>query len=424
MPTCPDTHPNPRRSGPALSPGEPLCRSRFCVLSHVFPPAESGQAVVLYRLLCGVPADDYVLVCRGWDGSPAATLPAQRATQALPGRYVSVGPQGGWRHSQPVPSGRAVRFAGGVLSLLSQACSIARLARREHLGAIVACSGDLWDLPVGYLASVLSGRRFIAYVFDDYVYQWTHARQRWLANQLAPIVLRGAGGVIVPNEFLVDEYQRRYAVTPVVVRNPCAGPEVRTSLLPWPRRPGEVRILYTGAIYHAHFNAFRNLLGAISQVGDAYVRLHLYTGQTESVLRGEGIAGPVVYHHHVPATEAETLQREADILFLPLAFGGEIPRVVRTSAPGKMGEYLASGRPVLAHVPHDSFVSWFFRLHGCGVVVDRLDPVALATGIRQIAQGGEARERWGRNAQLHARAEFLPDVARARFLAVLARVSR
>ncbi|HYE16132.1 MAG TPA: hypothetical protein VD968_16965 [Pyrinomonadaceae bacterium] len=105
------------------------------------------------------------------------------------------------------------------------------------------------------------------------------------------------------------------------------------------------------------------------------MKLHAYTTQRAEELAGRGIGGPaVVFHPHLSVAEMPGVQRRADLLFLPLAFESPYPDLVRTSAPVKFGEYLASRRPVLVHAPPRSFISWYCREHDCGLVVDESDP--------------------------------------------------
>ncbi|HYE16131.1 MAG TPA: hypothetical protein VD968_16960, partial [Pyrinomonadaceae bacterium] len=109
-----------------------------------------------------------------------------------------------------------------------------------------------------------------------------------------------------------------------------------------PRPDGEVRIVYTGAIYEAHYDAFRNLLAALERLGRPEVKLHAYTTQRAEEMAGRGIGGPaVVFHPHLSVAEMPGVQRRADLLFLPLAVESPYPDLVRTSAPVKFGEYLA-----------------------------------------------------------------------------------
>ncbi len=83
-----------------------------------------------------------------------------------------------------------------------------------------------------------------------------------------------------------------------------------------------------------------------------------------------------------------------------------------------MGEYLASGRPVLAHAPADSYVTWNLREHGCGIVVDEPDASKLADAIRRLMDDGELRRRLTENARVRA-VDFSVETARAGFLKLL-----
>jgi glycosyltransferase involved in cell wall biosynthesis len=113
------------------------------------------------------------------------------------------------------------------------------------------------------------------------------------------------------------------------------------------------------------------------------------------------------------------VQQQADILFLGLAFDSPIPEVIRTSAPGKMGEYLGSGRPILVHAPPDSFLSWYFKKEEWGMVVDQKDATVLGRGIERLLEDGRLRKRLVQNALSCARRDFSLRKARNELLRVL-----
>ena len=106
------------------------------------------------------------------------------------------------------------------------------------------------------------------------------------------------------------------------------------------------------------------------------------------------------------------IQRQAQVLFLPFAFHSPYPEVVRTSAPAKMAEYLAARRPILVHAPADSFVSHYFKRHGCGIVVDEPQPAAVAQALARILDDGALREQLSASAWQRACEDFHPDRAR------------
>lgn len=306
------------------------------------------------------------------------------------------------------------------MGVWGRARQIGEIARKERLGLIVACSGDLVDLPASCLAARRAEIPFVPYLFDDYLYQWTGS-MRAAARRMEPWVMKHAKAVIVPNEYLRDEYAKRYGVRATVVRNPCPLPDLAAlDAVPRVFPPEGIAIVYTGAVYHAHYDAFRNLVAAIRRLGRPDIRLHLYTAQTAEEIGRIGLAGsPVVHHPHIPPAEVPAVLRQADILFLPLGFDTPIPEVIRTSAPGKTGEYLSVGRPILVHAPEDSFVSWYFRENRCGLVVDRSDPDLLSASIRRLFSDGDLRAGLGARARSAAEKDFEVGAVRILFVEAL-----
>jgi glycosyltransferase involved in cell wall biosynthesis len=355
---------------------------KIAVLSHIVPPAPSGQATVLYRLLKALPPDRYTLLTRMPDTPYAQD---ERATEKLPGEY---------RHLKPFLQVPVLKFAilkelaillNAFLGILARSCQITAAIRKGNFCLLIACTGDLYDLPAGYVASVKTRTPFVPYVFDDYIYQW-NGIYRSLARYFEPHIMRYSRGVLVTNEFMRREYHDRYGIEGTVIHNPCELPSLQE--LDRKERildPDRKHIVYTGAIYHAQLDSFLILIEAIGLLGRDDIIVDIFTSQSESSLRKEGITGPMVrFHPHIHSSMVPCVLRQADILFLPLAFHSAIPEVIRTSAPGKTGEYLSVGRPILVHAPRDSFLSWFFREHACGLVVDECDPQALCSAIQEL----------------------------------------
>ena len=143
------------------------------------------------------------------------------------------------------------------------------------------------------------------------------------------------------------------------------------------------------------------------------VEFHAYTNSSPSFLANHGIGPPLLVHPAVSNDESLALERSADLLFLPLAFSSPIPDIINTSAPGKMGEYLASSRAVLVHAPAKSFLSWYCRRHTCAVVVDVAEVDSLHDAILTLMQTPADRNRIAQNAWERARVDFhLPAVSK------------
>ena len=382
-------------------------KQKIAILSHILPPSPSGQATVLYRLLSTWAADKYCLISReNYHDIRNDTA----ATERLPGRYYHL------RAQLQFPLLNVFKFCrfSSAVSILweiyGRARQVKRVIQKENSELLIGCTGDLYDLPSGYLAARWTRVPFFSYIFDDYIYQWT-GFYRTIAKRLEPPILKRSRTVIVTNEYMQKEYMRRYGLKSAIIHNPCPLPHLvdldRAEKVFDGKR---TNIVYTGSIYRAHYDAFRNLIAATHRLEKDDVRLHLFTAQPESELREKGIGGAqVVYHSHISALEVPKVLRQADVLFLPLAFNSPIPELIRTSAPGKMAEYFSAGRPVLAHAPRDSFVSWFIRHNRCGVVVDRNIPEILSQQIESLVSDDTLKTKISSRARKMAERYFSID---------------
>jgi glycosyltransferase involved in cell wall biosynthesis len=391
---------------------------KFALVSHVLPPSWSGQSMMIYRLLKDLDAEAYCLI----SSEDYSDTSDNNYSEKLSGRYYHLRPESHiergsrYRHLQ--------NLANIMLGIVQRATNIHRIVRQEKCDAVVACTGgyDLLDLPAGYVASRMARVPFYPFVLDYYSYQW-HTHNKWgsyprLARWMERFMMRQAEGIIALNEFMVDELRDRYGARASLVRNPCDVSEYENNG-PAARATAEFRIVFTGAIYEAHYDAFRNLIEAVRKLNRSDITLHFYTAQSPADLAKQGISGPIVYHPHEPLNAMPAIQQRADILFLPLAFASPYPQIVKTSAPTKLGEYLAVRRPILVHAPADSFLTWYFRRHGCGEVVDRLDPKALADAIERILCNHTLQRNITNRAWERAREDFDLPAARNAFLEIV-----
>jgi glycosyltransferase involved in cell wall biosynthesis len=392
---------------------------KFAFVAEHLPPSTqwAGQTSVIRRLLEPLDPGSYCLVSRvDYDAEPYATAPNR-----LPARYHHVGEPFARRAvASPLDAARA--WCGAVGNLAAAVAGTAVAVRRERCEAIVASTDTAPDLPIGYAVSRILRIPYYAYLFDDYLTKW-HDRPRSMravAQRMEPALLRGAAGVIVANDDLRDELERRYGVRATVIRNSVdLEPYEREDADPPPFGGEEVRLVFTGAVYWAQYDAMRNLVAALESLPEVNARLHLYTPSPPRELAEAGVSGPVVLHAQQPSSAMPSLQREAHVLFLPLAFERPYSDFIRTAAPAKMGEFLAARRPILVHAPADSFVSSYFREHECGLVVDEPEPAKLAAAVQRLATDAGLRERLAERAWERARADYDLAGARQAFAGVL-----
>lgn len=367
-------------------PTASVCRGPVAFLSHTLPPAGGGQAVALGRLLGGIDPAAYRLVTS--DRRPMVTSDADRPAGRVPPPWFL-------RRLRRVGRLQPAVFAAMVAW---RARSVARLLERERCSAIVGCSGgDLVDIPAAVAASRLARIPAFLYYFDDYRHQWQAQGLPWHArttNRLRDAVeaeaLAGAAGIIVPNECLAEDVRSRIAAPVAIVRNPVDTADYATRRGRHAHPHAARRVVYTGAVYEAQGAALRTAAVAIDVLRAAGrdVALHLYTPDAPTRLQAQGIPGSVVVHPAVTQAEAAEIQMAADVLLLPLSMTSSYPDLIRTSAPGKLGEYLAAGRPLLVHGPADSFPVRFAARHECAAICDIDDAGRLADVLARVLDDG------------------------------------
>jgi glycosyltransferase involved in cell wall biosynthesis len=106
-----------------------------------------------------------------------------------------------------------------------------------------------------------------------------------------------------------------------------------------------------------------------------------------------GVAGARVETRTVDSRTAMRLQKECDLLYLPLGFDTPWKDEVRTVYPTKAVEYLVSETPILLHAPGDSYTAHEAREMGWALVVDRQDPAMLQQAIVRLLSDNALREK-------------------------------
>jgi len=396
----------------------------IAIVSHTIPGDLNGQAVMLDRLSLAPNSPGFVFIDTDRKARPRRPLASGSPCAAV---------------GTPLMLRKLFRVRklhGQLFPMLvrQRSKAIARIARQHGCQSIVACTGgDLVDLPASIEAGRLTGLPTFLYYFDDYHIQWQILGGRWsprITSQLRglaePRVLELAEGVITPNETLADDVRGRTNTPVTVVRNP-VDTDIYRRLRERITKPPltadrPLRIVYTGSIYNAQVDSLRRLCDAIDLLRPRGIILELYVygpppcSETLDELPAHRI-------HFCPAVtnaEAAQLQVQADLLFLPLSFDCGYPELIRTSAPGKFGEYLACGTPVVVHAPAGSFPVTFVNKHGCAASCEVPDSLQLAETLARVFERPETTDAISKRA-IEVAEDFAEPVNRERFLQLVAR---
>jgi glycosyltransferase involved in cell wall biosynthesis len=271
----------------------------------------------------------------------------------------------------------------------------ARIVRSEAIDAVITTSPPLSMNLIGASVKKLTGVPWIADQRDSLVQnadrrfekKSVQAKEKAL-ERVVKLVADRADGIVAVSEPIADELRAFDPQGPVrVIPNGCdfddfAGLEYSAG--------DRFRITHTGSFFGQRNP--RTFLSALASSGldDVVAR---FVGDFRSVdrewVQELGLGDRLELLDYAPHRRALELQRdsEANLLLLPDAAGRG--KVVPS---GKIFEYLAAERPILAAVPVDGAAATLVRETGAGIVVAPEDE----KGIREALVGLHTRWKAGR----------------------------
>jgi glycosyltransferase involved in cell wall biosynthesis len=258
-----------------------------------------------------------------------------------------------------------------------------RIARREGIDAVITTSPPPSVHFVGAAVQRATGARWIADLRDPIVANQhrrddtTAARARQAANeQVAKLVARRADAVTCVSEAISTEVRDLGARGEVrVIANGCdfddfAGLEYAPA--------SRFRITHTGSFFgkrdpRPFLQAFHDAdLDAVARfVGD-------FRSADREWAESLGLGDRLELVDYLPRAESLRYQRDSEALLLLVPDAGGRGKGVLS---GKVFEYIAAGRPILAVVPPDGAAADLIRTTGAGVVVAPDDVDAIRTAL-------------------------------------------
>jgi len=299
-----------------------------------------------------------------------------------------------------------------------------RIARREGIDVVLTTSPPGSVHLVGAAARRATGARWVADLRDPLVANQhrradsaaTRARQA-TNERLARLVAARADAISCVSEAIADEMRALRPRGPVrTIANGCdfddfGGLEYTPA--------ARFRITHAGSFFGKRDP--RPFLQALHDSDPDVVAR--FVGDFRSTDRewaeSLGLGDRLELIPYAPRAESLRLQRDSEALLLLVPDAGGRGKGVLS---GKVFEYLAAGRPILAVVPPDGAAAELVRETGAGVVVapddvdgirealGRLHAAHLNGGLRAVELSDDVRERLSRQARVEELAALLREV--------------
>ena len=418
---------------------------RALILAYFYPPLAGGGVHRVLSFTRHLPAHGWActVVCAGerdyWVSDPSLLDAIPQGTEVL--RVHGGSALSAWlRLGGPGGTGRRSGRAFARLRALSdwwmlpdsyagwaRRARATALARARRGGIDVVLSSSPPD-SVHLAALAAAGAARLPWV-ADFRDPWIglHLRRpptRWHAARQAAMeshVLSGASLVIAASRTHADQLAARVQGRPRAVLHLPNGFEPAAAIAAPPQAAERERfhVAFTGTL--SLMDDVGTLLDAVRRVleRDAAARGALrvdlvgpYDEDWRSAAAARGLDGVVSFAGARPHAEARERQRAADLLLLWRPTGERY----RTMVPGKLYEYLDSGRPIVALLPEGDEAAVLVARAG-GIVIPQGSAEALAGVLseriarwRALGRAADARPAWLAE---HTRAHLAGELARA-----------
>ena len=262
-----------------------------------------------------------------------------------------------------------------------------RIVRREGIDVVVTTSPPSSVHLVGAAVKRATGVKWVADLRDSIVaHPHRRAESRLVRakesgeHAVARLVTRHADAVVAVSEAIADEMRERDPVGPVTM---IANGSDFDDFAGLEHHPSDrLRITHAGSFFGKRDP--RPFLTALARTGldDVVVR---FLGDFRSADRDWAaeldLGDRLELIPYAPRRRSLELQRDSDLLLLLIPEAGGRGKGVLS---GKVFEYLAAERPILALVPPDGAAAELIRDAGAGVVVAPEDVDGIAAALRDL----------------------------------------
>ncbi len=392
------------------------------IISPYAPPSTHGSGLMIYNLFSFLPKEKLAVLTSDNNTDPGVQqyrLPVPYyyyGSEILAMRFNDKQETVLQKLKRGIKNFGPAKFIAQIILLLAiprKMVAVGKQAVREQGIEMLLGYSDMGTNLFGtYLLHKATGKPFSLFFYDMYVGNKMPVLFRLLARWLEPRLFKHAEKVFVMCEELQQHYQAKYGKPVIVIHNSnIIDPTHQPVFIEQRPAKPKYRIIFLGNVYWAQLGAVQNLVAATESISEIPIELFLYTPHSEEYLRTVGIqkSDTVTLTYCLPQDVPQVLVA-ADLLVVGLSFNTEWPQLINTSSPGKLGDYLVSGTPILIHAPAEAYISTFAQQNSFAYVVGQDSVPILKNAILELIGNKKMAEQLAHQANQVARQQFNAEI--------------
>jgi glycosyltransferase involved in cell wall biosynthesis len=279
-----------------------------------------------------------------------------------------------------------------------------KIVRNLKADNIVAVSDYGPAMIGGYITHKKTGKPLILFMFDLYKGNYLPFPGGILASIYEPTIFRDAKKIIVTNEGTKDFYIKRYgkkiADKITVIHNSVFQENHEKIPVVEDTNPEPpYSIVFTGRVSWPQLRSLKDLINIVEN-SEPDIVFNVYSPNPKDYLANLGIKeSDRIKINSAPPENIPEIQGSADILFLPLSWHTKSQQIIDTATPGKLTDYLISGKPILIYAPASSFLVKYARENNFAAIVDQENPKKLEEVITKLLTDVKWRKELVENAK-------------------------
>jgi hypothetical protein len=292
--------------------------------------------------------------------------------------------------------------------------AVTRYAQRLDIDVLLICPQNLWvDLPAAPELLKRTGLPSVAWFMDDY---FADESSRSLVSE----VWSNAHRRFVASESMQEHYSSLYGGECEMLNNAVTFPKRYTE--PASRQNSRLRVVYAGSIHSYYMGAMSAALRELEGL-ERQIEFDIYSSDELPTEWRSKTGVPWRHLRPIPAGELIERLQHYDVLLLLSSFEPRHRALAETSQAGKMADYLAAGRCILAFGPEYADNVRYLKRHGIGETVTSQAPGALREVVLSLARHPDRRRELGERAYYFGREHRDKAIYSARLWRALAEAS-